>query len=50
MATAGIPTIDISHFIGATSDLNGDVVKQWDRAFREYGFHQNVTTNDRLLD
>ena len=52
MATAGIPTIDISHFIGATSDLKGDVVKQWDRSFREYGFCiiTGHGANEELID
>ena len=38
MATEGIPTIDVSHFIGGTSDLKGAVIQQWNRAFSEYGF------------
>ncbi|KAI6660545.1 hypothetical protein LOD99_14129 [Oopsacas minuta] len=38
MATEGIPTIDITHFIADTPILRDDVIKQWDLVFRNYGF------------
>ena len=33
-----IPTIDLTHFIAGTPGLRDEAVKQWDLAFRKYGF------------